>query len=122
MPFSRSASHARRPFGTLVILLALIGWGLQYKTSLYYHPFQTSSAPPAKLLSEAERPSPPQRINLSSVTTKVQVRTVIHCAWAVQVNRWAVRDAGDLVTARHSVASPVYRTRTWFLLRAPPLS
>jgi len=53
----QSAKRARLPLGTLALLLALFGWGLQYKTSLYHSgkDLHSHSVPPAKLLSEAER-------------------------------------------------------------------
>jgi len=54
---SRRSRRSRLPIGTLVLLLAVFGWGLGYKTSLY-HPgkhFRAASPNPAKLLTETER-------------------------------------------------------------------
>jgi len=52
-----SADRRRVPIGTLVLLLAVFSWGLEYKTSLYHqwrNP-RASANPPAKLLTDAER-------------------------------------------------------------------
>ncbi len=44
--------------GVLALTIAVFGWGLQYKLSLYHHSDSHSrSAFPAKLLSQKERPS-----------------------------------------------------------------
>lgn len=59
MLIANDAAHrARLPIGTLALLLAVFGWGLHYKISLYQDlgcSFSSTSVPPAKLLSEAEK-------------------------------------------------------------------
>jgi hypothetical protein len=59
MFFPKPSEHrVRLPIGTVVLLMAVFGWGLEYKTSLYQEPgniFHSRSLPPAKLLTEAER-------------------------------------------------------------------
>lgn len=53
----RRSRRARLPIGTLVLLLAVFGWGLGYKISLYGFGKPSHAASPrhAKLLTEAER-------------------------------------------------------------------
>lgn len=57
MVLFRRSRRARLPIGTLVLLLAVFGWGLGYKVSLYNFgkPFHAASPRRAKLLTEAER-------------------------------------------------------------------
>jgi energy-converting hydrogenase Eha subunit F len=51
--------------GVLVLILALFGWGLQYKLSLYERPGgHPSPMPHAKLLSQKERPSSSNTVGL----------------------------------------------------------
>jgi hypothetical protein len=46
------------PLGLLILSLAVFGWGLQYKLSLYQRKNSiTHQAPEAKLLSQKERPA-----------------------------------------------------------------
>jgi len=118
---SKSAHRVRLSAGTLVILLALIGWGLQYKTSLYHNFFQTSPDPPAKLLSDAERPCTEQ-ISLASVASKVRTKSVSHSVLAAAFEREPARaEDASLLVLQVAVSTPL-RARTHFLLRAPPLS
>jgi hypothetical protein len=58
----RNSSGSRRavlfPLGLLMLSLAVFGWGLQYKLSLYQNKDSiTHLAPVAKLLSQKERPA-----------------------------------------------------------------
>jgi hypothetical protein len=58
----RNSSGSRRavllPLGLLMLSLAVFGWGLQYKLSLYQSKDSiTHLAPVAKLLSQKERPT-----------------------------------------------------------------
>lgn len=118
----KSAHRARLPIGTLGILLALIGWGLQYKTSLYFHLFQTSPEPPAKLLSDAERPRIEHRASVT-LTQKDQARDTSHGVPAACCDcEAAARDGGYVLLAARAAVSPTNRPRIWFQLRAPPLS
>src|ERR1700733_6783295 len=61
----RNSSGSRRavllPLGLLMLSLAVFGWGLQYKLSLYQSKDSiTHLAPVAKLLSQKERPAATQ--------------------------------------------------------------
>ena len=63
----RNSSGSRRavllPLGLLMLSLAVFGWGLQYKLSLYQSKDSiTHLAPVAKLLSQKERPVATQRL------------------------------------------------------------
>ena len=60
--FGSSPQNRRRavllPLGLLILAIAVFGWGLQYKLSLYQGKDSIShSAPVAKLLSQKERPA-----------------------------------------------------------------
>ncbi|MGB8535054.1 MAG: hypothetical protein WCD57_01455 [Acidobacteriaceae bacterium] len=64
----RKSSGSRRavllPLGLLMLSLAVFGWGLQYKLSLYQGKNSiTHRAPEAKLLSEKERPAMAQALD-----------------------------------------------------------
>jgi hypothetical protein len=51
-------SYTLRVLGILIVALAVFGWGLQYKMSLYNSPSDHSTGiPHAKLLSQKERPA-----------------------------------------------------------------
>ena len=55
------------PLGLLMLSLAVFGWGLQYKLSLYQNKNSiTHQAPVAKLLSQKERPATAQLLNARS--------------------------------------------------------
>jgi hypothetical protein len=63
----RKSSDSRRavllPLGFLMLSLAVFGWGLQYKLSLYQSKDSiTHQAPVAKLLSQKERPATAQTL------------------------------------------------------------
>lgn len=118
---SSSVHRTRMPVGTLVIVFALIGWGLQYKTSLYRHFFHASSNPPAKLLSDAERPSIEQS-TLQSSSAKVTGRKASH--WALDAARDCSRgaDKNRFAFVPRMIASAPRRTPVRFFLRAPPLA
>jgi hypothetical protein len=64
----RKSSDNRRavllPLGFLMLSLAVFGWGLQYKLSLYQGQNSiTHQAPVAKLLSQKERPATAQTLD-----------------------------------------------------------
>jgi hypothetical protein len=64
----RKSSDSRRavllPLGFLMLSLAVFGWGLQYKLSLYQSKDSiTHQAPVAKLLSQKERPATAQTLD-----------------------------------------------------------
>lgn len=71
MPISNYIRRCiRLPIGTAVLLIALIGWGLQYKTSLYQEKYLHSPSPtPAKLLCETDRNLTAQCVLDSSLST-----------------------------------------------------
>lgn len=124
---SRSAFRVSLPTGTLVVLLALIGWGLQYKTSLYYHIFHVSPEPPAKLLSDAERPATERCAvksnGLASAVGKVRARNAsYYCALAAGSYGNPTRDEDPLLLVPRVVISSFHHPRTRFFLRPPPLS
>jgi hypothetical protein len=55
------------PLGFLMLSLAVFGWGLQYKLSLYQSKDSiTHQAPVAKLLSQKERPATAQTLDAQS--------------------------------------------------------
>jgi hypothetical protein len=67
----RKSSGSRRavllPVGLLMLSLAVFGWGLQYKLSLYQGKNSiTHQAPEAKLLSQKERPATAQALDVRS--------------------------------------------------------
>jgi hypothetical protein len=67
----RKSSGSRRavllPVGLLMLSLAVFGWGLQYKLSLYQSKNSiTHQAPEAKLLSQKERPATAQMLDARS--------------------------------------------------------
>jgi hypothetical protein len=67
----RKSSGSRRavllPLGLLMLSLAVFGWGLQYKLSLYQGKNSiTHRAPEAKLLSQKERPATAQALDARS--------------------------------------------------------
>lgn len=123
MPSSHSACHIRLPIGTLtlVLLLALIGWGLQYKTSLYQRDHRHStSVPPAKLLSEAERSSASKGVISSPVLTSPVGIASPHVP-AAGYDRWSVR--GERYFLFISQDAPLaHRLCTRFFLHPPPFS
>jgi hypothetical protein len=124
MLFSNSPTHRiRLPFGTLVLLLAVFGWGLQYKTSLYQDQrsnLHSKSLPPAKLLSEAERiASSKHAVSSAGLITGVTTATL--------GAPWAGYDAE--LTLCEGCLSPTQRgaapTRSFsakLFIRPPPLS
>jgi hypothetical protein len=64
----RSSSGSRRavllPLGLLMLSLAVFGWGLQYKLSLYQAKNSIAHlTPEAKLLSQKERPATTQAVD-----------------------------------------------------------
>ncbi len=123
MFLSRNSAHrAHLPIGMLALLLALFSWGLQYKISLYdhwRHP-RASTEPPAKLLTDAERPltskraiafrvplSPVQPSSPSALATQSDHRPVIGESFSPPI---------------FQQAAAVHRPRNRFAGRAPPTS
>lgn len=74
-----SSRRAGLPIGTIVLLVAVFGWGLQYKTSLYQDlecNLHSKSLPPAKLLTEAERITASRRATTLAGATGMMTATV----------------------------------------------
>ena len=123
MPVHRIPAHrARLPFGMLVLLLAVIGWGLEYKISLYRAIYLHSPSPlPAKLLSEAER-------KLASKRTAPALLESIRrmAAGTLSAVTAEYRDAALCIECCSIRASQDPRQERWIVrhlsLRAPPLS
>lgn len=57
MRLSHLARRFRLPIGTMVLLAAVVGWGLEYKVSLYEHgnPLTVTSSVPGKVLSDTDQ-------------------------------------------------------------------
>jgi hypothetical protein len=67
--FSNASGNRRRavllPLGLLMLSMAVFGWGLQYKLSLYQGKGSiTHQSPEAKLLSQKERPAAGQQLTV----------------------------------------------------------
>lgn len=73
MPSLHLARRTRLPIGKLLLLVAVFGWGLQYKLSLYHHckPAHSTANPPAKLLTEAERTETERRATFKAAAVPV---------------------------------------------------
>ncbi len=73
----RNASSNRRgavllPLGLLMLSMAVFGWGLQYKLSLYQGKGSiTHQSPEAKLLSQKERPAAGQPVTVRPAESPV---------------------------------------------------
>ena len=109
------------PIGTAMLLVALIGWGLQYKTSLYQERYLHSPSPsPAKLLSDAER-GVTSKVVLGSHNSTPLAKIAKFRAPAASYQGEPLRDEGFVQFALHAVP-PEYRAFRRFSLRAPPRS
>jgi hypothetical protein len=77
LPIFRNASGNRRravllPLGLLMLSMAIFGWGLQYKLSLYQGKGSiTHQSPEAKLLSQKERPAAGQPLTVRPAESPV---------------------------------------------------
>lgn len=118
---SGSAHRTRVLIGTLALLLALIGWGFHYKTSLYQgnHP-HSGSVTPAKLLSEAERSSPSKRAITFPVLIPPVTIACSHVPAAGYENRSVRGERYFLLISQD--APRAHRPIKRFFLRPPPIS
>lgn len=118
-----STHRVRVPVGTLALLLALITWGIEYKASLCSEKgFQASvGAPPAKLLTDAER-----SLEEHGATARSAAISLLQFAgphWiAAASHDSAAHSSGYLLVASQAVDSPRQYLRTKNFPRPPPLS
>jgi hypothetical protein len=117
-----SARRMRWPIGSLALLLALFGWGLEYKISLYHHgkPSHSTANPPAKLLTEAERRIAPKGAITSAVLVS-PIRVLGAHALVAEYGREQARAAGSFLHVFQD-APARYRLAGRFFIRPPPLS
>lgn len=119
---SPTAHRMRWPIGSMVLLLALFGWGLEYKISLYHHgkPGHSTANPPAKLLTEAERRIAPKgAITSPGLVSPTRVFST-HALVAEYCSERA-RVAGPFLRVFQD-APARYRLAGRFFIRPPPLS
>lgn len=123
MIVSGKANHrAQLPIGALLLVIALFAWGLEYKTSLYKHwrhP-HASSFPPAKLLTDAERPLPSKRAATSYVATSPVRVSKTHALVARLDCKSAGSEGFSLPTLQDAPSHHCPSSR--FIIRAPPIS
>ncbi len=119
---SFTAHRFRWPIGSLVLLLALFGWGLEYKLSLYHEweVHHISSDPPAKLLTEAERRIAPKGAITSPVLVR-PIRVLSAHALVPEYGREQARSASPLLPVFQE-APARYRLAGRFFIRPPPVS
>jgi hypothetical protein len=118
----KAAKKTRMPIGTLVLLLAVFAWGLQYKISLYHQGsgIHSGSAPPAKLLSDAERLYP-EKYSIRSVPSAPRIEsTGFHALPSRQDDTSSHVEARIPLPLRDARAA--YSPFWEFSLRSPPLS
>ena len=123
---NNTVHRARLPIGTLALLLAVFGWGLHYKISLYHDlecSFSSSSVPPAKLLSEAER----IHVAKGSVTSAVSSsgsRVASPDALALAGKRYSksTSDGGSFLLASCEDVAERHRNSGQLFIRPPPLT
>jgi len=115
-----------RAVGILIVALAVFGWGLQYKMSLYNSPSDHSTAiPHAKLLSQKERPAASTDTDWIRLESQRQPSSIFYpsgelaaCLAGLQIAtpRW-VRTWSSLWSARlRQVAAT-----SFFSFRPPPV-
>lgn len=124
MVFPKPLAHrARLPLGTLILLLAVFGWGLEYKTSLYQDQqsnLHSKSQPPAKLLSEAERNVSSKRmVSFAGLIGGVKIATPDLLATGNSVEQ--ARCVSELCLPPQETA-PRRSSSTKYFIRPPPLS
>jgi hypothetical protein len=109
-----------------VVLLgfAVLSWGAEYKYSLYYSPGEIQSqVPPAKFLSQRERPAKSKRAAVDASSSKPPIaahRGIFPFAGHAAATSFALREAG-------MAPQPVLRragfraaSLTYFAFRPPP--
>ncbi len=122
LPAHQPMHRTRFPFGTVLLLLAVFGWGLHYKTSLYQDQAQdlhSTLIPPAKLLSDAERILSPKNAVASLVVVPPTRIATFHALAAERVGESA-HLAGYLpVPSREQL--PEHNPCRDVFIRPPPL-
>lgn len=123
LPTHHSMHRSRLLIGTAALLLAVFGWRLHYKTSLYQDQakdLHSTLVPPAKLLSDAERSLSAKSVFASFVIVPPTGMTNSHALAAECVGE-ATRRAGYLplpsleALPEHDPCEQVY-------IRPPPLA
>jgi hypothetical protein len=117
-----SADRKRLPIGMLALLLAIFGWGLEYKTSLYQHwrDPHPSSIPPAKLLAEGEK-CDIEKLAASSIDSSSQVKVSSQLLPAAGFERERSRFEQPLSSATFDARRKLQR-QTQSFIRPPPFS
>lgn len=110
----------RLPIGTLVLLLAVVGWGLQYKTSLYPQANHRHAAAviPAKLLNDGET-SLTWNDAIPSTGSVLPIGLASPDAIATGYHREPERSEGHLCLVSQKVPRE-QRPDARFFLRGPP--
>lgn len=112
-------------FGILLVAVAVFGWGLRYKLSLYHPVEKTSnSGLHAKLLSQKERPVPNQIAGVDRPATWQPQRTELHPALLPTIASFALHVVSFLRaqdTARGAVRQLQDSVAcNFFFFRPPP--
>ncbi len=116
-----TARRERLPLGLLVVLAAVFLWGYQYKLSLYHDAGRIhSAAPPAKLLSETERPSSAR----ATLVTTLKPQLKVALTFGLPPSRQVERSWGNCRALLEPLATPWISPcdLSQFLPRPPPLS
>jgi hypothetical protein len=123
---NNAARRARLPIGTLALLLAVFGWGLHYKISLYQDlecSFSSTSVPPAKLLSEAER----IQVAKGGATSRISIsgsRASSPDALAPAGTHYSksISHGSSFLLASREVVAERHLSSRQFFIRPPPLT
>jgi hypothetical protein len=105
------------------LALAVFGWGLNYKISLYHHPGYSTGISYAKLLSQKERPAPSGDLEslrtaprqLQPLISPLFLLAVVVCGLSLPMSYWlgSVNSAEDSRLQR-------FVTSNFFSFRPPP--
>jgi hypothetical protein len=119
---SNSPGNRRRavllPLGLLMLSMAVFGWGLQYKLSLYQGKDSTShQVPVAKLLSQKERPATGQVLSNPADLPILTIVLIVALAIAFPPSAaWYLREE-----IRERYRDPLPPCLTAIFLRPPPV-
>jgi hypothetical protein len=118
--------RTRFPVGTVMLLLALIGWGLQYKTSLILaeqdHTLYSSEILPAKILSDREECLSSKTAAAASPSMAPE-RIPAHCpVLARGRDREIAQCQTSLLMASPIVLHVRANSSATYFIRPPPLS
>jgi hypothetical protein len=117
-----SARRTRFPIGTLALLVALIAWGLQYKTSLILADQDDSLCRtlllPAKILIDTED-SLPTKIAVSSSASSA-VRSIPNLHFLVALSSGDSEPGGRLLLPASQPDAPGHYFSRRFFIRPPP--